>query len=102
MLVGHVVGTLQTKEGTSSQALFTLAQFHVPAVVGFRWEVLSIDAGRLSKRLHEELAAGKPLGRAYSKAVQYLGPASPTFMSAMLIVQQTAWAFPDAQMAEHV
>jgi hypothetical protein len=89
-------------EGTSSQALFRLAQFQAQAVAGFRWEVMSGEARRFSKRLHEELASGQPLGRAYGSAVQHLGPDCPAFMSAMLIVQQSAWAYPQPKVADHV
>jgi hypothetical protein len=93
---------LSSCEGTSSGALFRLAQFQTPAVAGFRWEVMSGEARRFSKRLHEELASGKPLGRAYGSAVQDLGPDCPAFMSAMLIVQQSVWAYPRPRGVNHV
>jgi hypothetical protein len=83
---------LSSCEGASSHGVFRAAQEGVPATIGFRWEVLSSDATKFSRRLHEDLAASKPLGRAYFDALRVLTPDSPAFLSAMLVVQHEAWA----------
>jgi len=84
---------LSSCEGASSYGLFRVAQEGIPATIGFRWEVMSEDATRFSKRLHENLAQGMPLGTGYLDAVRVLlKPKSPAFLSTMLVVQQDTWA----------
>jgi len=86
---------LSSCEGASSHGVFRAAQEGVPATIGFRWEVKSSEATTFCTRLHEQLAAGMPLGRAYLGAVRVLTPDRPAFLSAMLVVQQDNWAQPD-------
>ncbi|SEF13979.1 CHAT domain-containing protein [Burkholderia sp. WP9] len=86
---------LSSCEGASSQSLFRVAQEGVPATVGFRWEVKSKDARAFCGRLHEKLASGAPIGKAYLDALHVLTPDNPAFLSAMLVVQQDAWAHAD-------
>ncbi|PWC35112.1 CHAT domain-containing protein [Azospirillum sp. TSO22-1] len=83
---------LSSCEGTSSSSIFRAAQEGVPATIGFRWEVLSREAAKFTRCLHEKLADRQPLGRAYLEAVRALTPDSPAFLSAMLVVQQDPWA----------
>jgi hypothetical protein len=83
---------LSSCEGASSRSLFRVAQEGVPATIGFRWEVLSKEAQTFSERLHGNLADGKSIGKAYLDAVRALKPDCPAFLSAMLVVQQEAWA----------
>jgi hypothetical protein len=87
---------LSSCEGASSRSLFRVAQEGVPATIGFRWEVLSKEAQTFSERLHGNLADGKSIGKAYLDAVRALKPDCPAFLSAMLVVQQEAWASADA------
>lgn len=84
---------LSSCEGASSYGLFRVAQEGIPATIGFRWEVMSKDATKFSKRLHENLAQGVPLGTGYLDALRtLLKPKSPAFLSTMLVVQQETWA----------
>lgn len=83
---------LSSCEGTSSSSVFRAAQEGVPTTIGFRWEVMSSEATKFTKCLHEKLADRLPLGRAYLEAVRALTPDSPAFLSAMLVVQQDPWA----------
>jgi hypothetical protein len=89
---------LSSCEGASPSGVFRLAQEGVPAAIGFRWEVISSDAATFCAALHTELAAGRPLGRAYHEAVHLLSPDNPAFISTMLVVQREAWAEPGLAM----
>jgi hypothetical protein len=87
---------LSSCEGASSQSLFRVAQEGVPATIGFRWEVMSDEAEKFSERLHDNLARGKSIGKAYLDALRALTQDRPAFLSAMLVVQQDAWAHADS------
>jgi CHAT domain-containing protein len=85
---------LSSCESSSPEAVFRLAQFGVPAVIGFRWEVNDKEAPCFTERLHQLLASGKPLARAFHLAVSHVEnhyPATPTFASPMLVMQNDEW-----------
>src|SRR6202011_5443879 len=80
--------------------VFRVAQEGVPAIIGFRWEVKTSEATQFTARLHQMLAGGAPLGRAYLDAVRVLTPDCPAFHSAMLVVQQDPWAGPAVEVVD--
>lgn len=82
-------------ESSSPQALFVLAQERIPTSIGFRWEVDAAEAAQFVCELHEGLAQGRPVGRAFHRAVCALTPDRPTFVSPILLAQSTSWAHPD-------
>jgi hypothetical protein len=85
---------LSSCESSSPEAVFRLAQFGIPAVIGFRWEVNDKEAPCFTEHLHHLLAAGKPLARAFHQAVSAVKsrfPATPTFASPMLVMQNDEW-----------
>jgi hypothetical protein len=87
-------------EGASSHGVFRVAQEGVPAIVGFRWEVKTSEAIQFAEHLHQRLAGGAPLGRAYLDALRKLTADSPAFLSAILVVQQDHWAEPAGSMED--
>jgi CHAT domain-containing protein len=89
---GVTLLVLSSCEGATSHSLFRLAQEGIPAVIGFRWEVKSSEATDFSVCLHDNLAEGMSLGKAYLHAVQTLTQDRPAFLSSMLVVQEDNWA----------
>ncbi|MCK1481026.1 CHAT domain-containing protein [Bradyrhizobium sp. 197] len=89
-------------EGASSQGVFRVAQEGVPAAVGFRWEVKTSEATQFAEQLHQRLAGGAPLGRAYLEAVRKLTADSPAFLSTILAVQQDHWAEPAVSAEDQI
>ena len=90
---------LSSCEGTSPDAVFRLAQAGVPAAIGFRWEVDDKEAAEFTLHLHQALARGEAVGRAFHRAVSRLKAIhvdSPTFASPVLMVQDEDWAEPTA------
>ena len=90
---------LSSCEGTSPDAVFRLAQAGVPAAIGFRWEVDDKEASEFTFCLHQALAGGEAVGRAFHRAVSRLKAKhidSPTFASPVLMVQDEDWAEPTA------
>lgn len=85
---------LSSCESSSPEAVFRLAQFGIPAVIGFRWEVNDKEAPCFTEHLHQLLAGGKPLARAFHQAVSAVKsrfPGTPTFASPMLVMQNDEW-----------
>ncbi|MGP0089137.1 MAG: CHAT domain-containing protein [Xanthobacteraceae bacterium] len=85
---------LSSCQSSSPDAIFRLAQAGIPSVIGFRWEVDDKEAAFFTQSLHHQLAKQVSLARAFHRAVsesQTKYPASPTFASAMLVVQGEEW-----------
>ena len=87
---------LSSCESSSVEAIIRLAQYGIPTVIGFRWEVLDTGAKVFTSQLHKGLAAREPIGRAFFHALKDLtrGDANnntPTFTSPVLIVQRDCW-----------
>ena len=85
---------LSSCESSTPEAVFRLAQAGIPAAIGFRWEVDDEEAAYFTGQLHELLAAGQSLARAFHAALcavrkEYQG--TPTFASPMLVVQNDEW-----------
>jgi hypothetical protein len=91
---------LSSCEGASPRGAFRAAQEGVPAIIGFRWEVATSEATLFAERLHQRLAGGAPLARAFLDGLRKLSVNSPAFLSAMLVVQRDHWAEPAIPMED--
>ena len=85
---------LSSCQSSTPDAVFRLTQVGIPAAIGFRWEVQDDEAAYFMGQLHGMLARADPLAHAFHAAVcavrrEY--PATPTFASPMLIVQNDEW-----------
>ncbi|MGO6667669.1 CHAT domain-containing protein [Rhizobium ruizarguesonis] len=85
---------LSSCESSAPESVFRLSQAGIPAVIGFRWEVIDLEAAFFTGQLHAELAKGSSLARAFHaalRAVRIAYPKTPTFVSPMLVVQDEEW-----------
>jgi hypothetical protein len=84
---------LSSCESSAPEAVFRLSQVGIPAVIGFRWEINDKEAAFFTGRVHDALARGVPLARAFHFGVSAVAKneGSPTFASPMLVVQDEEW-----------